>query len=259
MAKIRVWKMIALYLITLGVYGFVWLAKRRNEIVRHYKLAVPHWLWIVLPIAIACAATVAVSFALVLMMPLEQALYGIAALAGSLFLAVFGISIWWMVRFGRAAEQITQGKVPVLWTVLYWIFLGAVALYMLQYFFNRAPNKSIHHNNAQQRPTKRFVVWSIVAFALVTAVSVADVVYTLNTPGFLGVDIERAKEIDAIGKKAEELNTQYLACIEQLNLKYPELTEAQEADYNKGYDACEKVRLEQNKAVEEHVKALEQW
>ncbi len=254
MKKIRVWKVVFLNLITLHIYGIIWLARRRNEMVKHQKMTLPHWLWLVVPFATVAISIVAVGTIAIFMMTEEQVvLILIPAIIVPAVIA-FAISIWWILQFGRAANRATKGRVPAMWTVLYWIFLGNIAIFMLQYWINRTPK-----GNVRQHPSRRFIVWSVTAFLVVSVISVVDFIYVISIDNWPSADIEKAREIDNLGKKASELNTRYLECIERLNLKYPELTAMQEADYNKGYAACEQIRLEQNRTVEQQEKAIEQW
>lgn len=261
MKQIRIWKMIGLYIITLGIYGIVWLALRRNEMVERYKLRVPHWLWLVLPMLIP----------FVIVFPVAYIVYGITSQSSSTALILYGIlllgilvaggiSLWWMYRFGRAAQLITEGKVPLVWTMIYAIFLWPIMFFMLQYYFNRSSKSVNVKTSPQYKPSKNFVILSI---ALLVVTAPVTVLGTLQLPESLkeGASIQTGgKEIDSLLKETEQLAQDHKKCVDKLEADYPgDLTVEDEPAYTKAYDSCEEIRVKQHDKVDEYNKAVEKW
>lgn len=246
MKKISVWKMVGLYVITLGIYSIVWMAKRRTELMRHTKVVIPHWLWLVIPIVLTITgmlATILVGRFIGLDEVVSLLLSMLVFSVGSL--VAFAISLWWMHCFGKAVEVATHGKFPYIWTMLYWIFLGVVTLFAQQYWLNRT--KKGEKNAA---PTKRFITLSIVVICLSFVVGgVLTMVSVATSISLNGDDIEMITEKSA---ESERLYKDHEKCMKQLEADFPgDLTEDNEADYGERYDKCEDIRMRQNKVVEE--------
>jgi len=55
---------------------------------------------------------------------------------------------------------------------------------------------------------------------------------------------------------ANQLYSQHQACIKKLDQDFKALDDTNQEAYQKAYDACEKIREEQNKAVDEYNKLL---
>lgn len=257
--------MIGLYIVTLGIYGFVWMARRRNEIVKNDKIVIPHWLWIVLPPIVGLLAIIPITF---LVYGTIQKLDGLIpiVLMFTVLIAVtiFAVNIWWMWRFGRAVMRVTQGRLTPIWIVAYWIMAGPVALFIIQYHFNRIQKKQSVASKPKYRPSKKFVTVSSIVLALLAVFSVASL-YTQEWDITKDPDIMKmqndAKFIDKKANKANHLLDEYNRCIEDLNNKYPgaELTPEEEPGYNRDYANCELIREKQNQAAEEFDKALQKW
>lgn len=262
LTKINLWKMAGLYVVTLGVYGIIWLSKRRNEIATNYKLPLPHWLWMVAPSIIALALILPIVFIGYALLS-DLVLFGMM-IAGVLifeFVVVFGISIWWIWKLGQAVEKITEGRMPLGWTVAYWILCGPIVLFILQYLFNHIQSKVDVKAAPKHKPTKRFVFVSILVFATSIVISIAQTALIINSDSGSWTTFTReAREIDHTGNKADRLLKQYNTCMDRLNEKYPgELMIENEAGYNKGYNECESIRVKQNAAAEEYNAKLEDW
>lgn len=259
--KIRIWKMIGLYIITFGIYGFVWIARRRNEIQKHYKLPVPHWLWLIIPSAAG----------ILLLIPIAVVVYGttsrmenvsitIMGLMAITIIVAFGISLWWMWKYGGAIEKITRGRVPLMWTMGYWIVLGPITLFMHQYYFNRIPASVNLKAKTKYEPTKNLVIIFIILAVISWGISIAFTTFTPNNNDEWAASQQKIRELDHKAFEAEHLNTQYNECIDRLNKTYPgELMIEDEAAYTKSYDTCESIRLKQNTAADAYNEALKNW
>lgn len=65
---------------------------------------------------------------------------------------------------------------------------------------------------------------------------------------------EKQQQIRALDAKAKQLYTDHLACVDKMNQDYKELDSKNQAAYQKAYDDCEKIRQQQNQAVDEYKK-----
>ncbi|MEO7904539.1 MAG: hypothetical protein ABIR91_01950 [Candidatus Saccharimonadales bacterium] len=238
------------------MYGIVWTAKRRNEMVRDYKLSVPHWFWLVLPVVIIVGLLGAlIVTSLVLDMDGASATLLFFAFTIIALIASFGISIWWMWRFGKAAEAITQGRIGADWVLAHWIILGTTVLFILQYQFNRALDPPVREKI--YKPSAKFIKWSVVAFAVALLLGVVSEIYS---PGSQSFDLMFQEAIggDQLRQKSDALLTQYNQCTEALDADYPgELTVDNEAAYDIDYAHCEDLRVKQNAAADAYNKSLE--
>lgn len=254
MKKIRVWKVVVLSLITLGVYSAVWYALRRDEMVRNYKVAIPHWRW---PVASLVASLVA--FIAFIMFSLQG--YDAASplfVLTTVLLAVIlttssAVYIWWLWSFCKAAEKITQGRITLGWLVVYFLLLGAsAAQYVLQYYFNRLPQTTAI-DDKKYHPSRKFVKYSVIVMVTVFIVEVV----AGGVLGALSATTEQAapqltkEQYSKLGR-ANELLKQYNDCIGKLNNDFPaeDIDTTQEAAYNTAYDHCETIRVKQNAAAD---------
>lgn len=218
MKKIRTSTVAILCIVTLGVYGVVWLALRRNEIAHQHKIKLPSIAWI-----IVSAALILLSVAAMAVMVLLAALGVIDINALALWMTLvpagvgFFIGLWWMIKFGRAISDLTAGRVPLWWTVIFYIFLGGYVVPVYQYYVNRQPKKS---SAIPKRvgPTRRFVVISVVAIVVFTTLEVVNLVELPNALSSFENDIGRTEELI---RKANELTAKYDACIANLEVDYP--------------------------------------
>ena len=254
MKKIRVWKVVLLTIVTFGIYTLFWFINRRSEMIKQYKQQVPHWLWLVLPsVAMMLALLPIVLIAVGLS---ASAVGGFMALLGFYFLGTLvalGISIWWMLKFGQGAAVVTNGKMPAGWTVAYWIFTGPFLASVLQYRFNRSAEPALLSKEAPQKPSRKFVVLSLVIFALVL---VGSAVTSAASPKDFSGSVKELEQMDQQYQQAESLRAEYEACIDKLEADYPgELTTGNEAAYNQAYAGCEEIRVRQHKAADAYNQA----
>lgn len=253
LAKIRVRRVVALTVATLGVYGIVWLAKRRNEIVNNHKLPIPHWLWIVLPILLTLAFVL--PFAVLLAAINTSTEVVTLWICGFLLLGTlvsWGVCIWWMFAFGRAIGRITSGRLTMQWVVLHWIVWGPFVAGVVQYYLNRVSSKTLDKKQ-RFRPSQKFTSLSTVSFVAVAALSVMS---SWAYPDFFSlIDqqwLTESQEIDRKLKETEDLSRQHTECVGRMHRDYPEVTFANEESYRQVYDACERLRIRQNEAVDEY-------
>lgn len=167
---IKVWKMVVLSLVTFGIYNTVWLARRRNEMVENYNVAIPRWEWLVAPSLLSLAIFFILTFIQDMGPSLVGAIIVLIPMIVSPFV-IWGISIWWMWHFGKAAEKVTRGRVTLVWVMIYAFLLNGYLSYVLQYYFNRLP-KSDAASAKQHQPSKRFVKYSIIAIVVVQVLNI---------------------------------------------------------------------------------------
>ncbi len=261
LTKIKLPKLIALFIITLGLYSLLWLAQRRNEIVKTYDIALPGWQWIVLPLPIALILSGGAGYAAGLLLPYTIALL-LATIIGTMLASVYlGISIWWMIKFGGAVERITNGRMPTLWTLLYWIFLSFIVIIVLQYFFNKLPATTQLPSKPTGHPSKKFVTASVIVIVgayLLFSLAGAIAGIMLSAGGVDGATARDA-QLSELSKKADLLDKQYQYCSTELNKKYPEVSPDQVDTYTKEFDQCEKLRFEQNATIDEYNNVAGEW
>lgn len=159
MKKIPLWKVIALSIITLGVYTIVWFALRRTELMKISGQKLPHWLWLILPAFMGVVlwfASLIVIYGTIPGDPGRQYDWMVLSTFSFLVLIPFGISLWWVDRFGQEVQHVTGNRVPVLWTMLIYFFLGPVVIFVHQYYFNRMPDTETVQSVSG--PSQRFVI-----------------------------------------------------------------------------------------------------
>lgn len=249
MKKIAVWKVLVLSIVTAGIYTIIWLARRRNELVENYGQKVPHWLWILLPSLIALVLFFPLIIVLALLVK-DPALLAASATWGSvaLFVVPFIISIWWITKFSQAAARVVANRVPAGWAVFLYILCGFFTSGVQQFFFNRYAKKTLPKE--QVGPSVRFVILSSIAITVSLIVNIWSFTTFPGDYEQLKVDLTHNAELL---EKVNRLATEYDACIEKLERDHPgDLTAENEAAYNQAYDACEEIRIEQNKAADEY-------
>jgi hypothetical protein len=67
---------------------------------------------------------------------------------------------------------------------------------------------------------------------------------------------EKEQQIRNQSAAADQLYSQHQACVKKLDQDFKALDDTNQEAYQKAYDACEKIREEQNKAVDEYNKLL---
>lgn len=246
---IKIWKMILLTFVTFGIYNTVWFARRRNEMVKHYDVSIPHWWWLVAPPLLSLAVISIFGF-IYAMDPSPTALVITLIPVVIAPFVIWGFCLWWLWHFGKAAEKVTQGRVTLVWMVIYVFLLGSGFMqYVLQYYFNRLPKAP---TDKHYQPSKHFVKYSVIAIivfqVIVGGASIAVNLLSLRSQATLP-EQQDPKYLESV-----KLMHDYDACIDKLNADFPgEITEgAEEKAYNKGYAKCDEIRVRQNAAADEY-------
>lgn len=135
----------------------VWFALRRAELIQQSKQQLPHWLWLIVPAFIGVIlwfVSLLFIYSTLIDDPGRQYDWMILSTFSFLILIPFGISLWWVDRFGQAVQQLTGNRVPVLWTMLLYFFLGPAVILVHQYYFNRMTEVT----PSVSGPSQRFVL-----------------------------------------------------------------------------------------------------
>jgi hypothetical protein len=248
MKQIRIWKMIVIYVVTLGVYGIVWLARRRNELARTTKLKL-------LPNSMMYGAIAGIT---VIIAGLTVATINFDTLGFSGLIATYSIAavfalcvsflfLWWLWFFLIASTKVVGPRLNLGWLLAHAIITGFSYMFVLQYYFNRKPVAS------QKSPSKKFVNWSIALFVVYLAGSAAygAVLGFTSAPR---LEVKETPVMQELSRKSQLLYKKYEACAQEINKVYEVVTDETEVAYLKAYDDCEAVRVEQNKAAEEYTK-----
>lgn len=256
--KIRLWKVILLTIVTFSIYTIVWHARRRNEMVKQFKLTIPHWLWLVLPMLITLLFIFPVAIVTLVATGKAELTYPVTmgyVLVGTI--ASIIISYWWMFKFAVATKKITEGRIPTIWTMLYTIFLGPVTVYMLQYRFNRLPKTVKIDAKPKYKPTKKFIVLSIVAIVVGTALNSLSFSTIPDSLKKYSEGQSQLQSLDKAGDDAERLTNEYQACTSKLEKDFPDdITVETEAAYNAAYAACDQILEQQHEKAEEYNRAI---
>jgi hypothetical protein len=249
---IKIWKMILLTFVTFGIYNTVWYARRRNEMVKNYNVSIPHWWWLVTP-SLLSLAIISIFVFIYAIDPSPAAFVVMLVPLVSAPFVVWGFYLWWLWHFGKAAEKVTQGRVTLVWMVIYIFLLGGYIQYVLQYYFNRLPKIP---TTKRYEPSKRFVKYSVIAIIVLQVLSVGAgiAINILNIRSQAPWANQDPRYLESV-----KLMHNYDTCLDKLNADFPgEITEgAEEKAYNKGYAACDEIRVRQNAAADAYNSAGE--
>lgn len=243
MKKISVSAVVALSIVTLGVYNIVWLALRRNEIVQKHKINLPHIAWMIVAAVLLCFSIIA-AIVVGILVSLEIIDFSVLAFAipFGLMGAAFLVGLWWMIAFGAAFSKIVGGRVPLWWTIVFYVFLGIFIIPVYQFYINQRVNETSPSKHVG--PTRRFVAISIVLLIPFTAIEVWSFA---SLPGEFEAMKHEITQTQELIKKAEQLSTEYDTCVATLENNYTEEQAKQHYDaYMRDYDKCEAIRVEQN-------------
>jgi hypothetical protein len=263
MKKIRIWKLALLILVTLGIYGLYWFGRTRNELNEKYDQNVPHWLWLVLPLILAAmlifpAMILLIAGAFALDIPASGILVGFYVIPALIVGIPFVISSWWMWRFGKAMNNVLNGRIPAGWTLALYIFNGPWVALFHQYYLNRVKLHAQTNVLHPIKPSKRFLKYTSIAIGVslgLTATSFTSWPKDFEDAKQSANEIDGYNErVEAYNKRVNDYTKQYTTCIDDLNVAYPEVTEENESQYLQGYNACEDIRLEQERFIKDEPK-----
>lgn len=254
MKQIRLRKLVILLVITLGLYGLVWVARRRGELVRNLGQNIPHWIWLVIPtVGLSALASVAMFAATTYTDQPDEGwmyqygIYVLVVLAAGL---VYLVLARWVYLFARAFDRATNGTVNYFWVLLGWLTFGLpVVVVALQYYVNRLPADPRKYRAKQpivgDNLLKKLAVVLFVVHGL-AAVGAAAGAIASETARFTGgstpFQLNAREEIQSSPELRElnELRERYSACITQLNVDFPgEITDENGDAYDAAYDKCD--------------------
>lgn len=254
MKKINPWIVALLSAVTLEVYFYVWLAKRRAEMMREYGQSIPHWWWLVAPAGVTMALLVSFSgFAVAGAEKYTDVITGIAIALLMVLLPVAAIYVWWFWKFGKAVAYVTNRKVPAGWTLALALCTSSLVAVFVQYYFNRADPAEALTDKPKGSPSKKFIALAVTSMLVLLTVS-----SLIPLPGQKALEREaeassrRMEEAQRSAETAERLFREYSVCIDELDKKYPEVFVETEAAYMAAYNDCETIRTAQNEAADRY-------
>lgn len=243
MKQIAVWKVVALTLITGGVYAIVWAARNHTYALQHHKdssYKAPHWLWL------ASVLLVIFLMELAIMVIMLVALFGTAlspetttviifAIAGAAIVYTITIGVWWQWHFGKVLETITQGRLPRSLSIVLYIFTLFFVVAFQQYYINRIDSNK---KGEVYTPSLGLILLTVLMGVLSFGpdVWIATTIQSSITEAITSV---RTAQEDS--QRVDELYSQHEACINQLNSEYPNeyLEPEEEAPFNMAYAKCQ--------------------
>lgn len=257
MKNIAVLKVIALTILTLGIYPIYWLARNRNYIEKDGEYAetkLPKWQWLIAMIVIVGAGFItALIFLLVAALNGSLAETGIiganVTIIGVLLIA-YGIWGWWIWRFAKVFETIVQGRLGKGWSSLLAIVAGPFVIAFFQFYINR-----LDQDEAKQTYlTSPGVIVLAALFTLMSIISVFSSVTNFETTNAeLRADILKSQEQSS---KILELNDKYSQCTEQLSNDYtPTGSSENEATFDAKSAECDEALKQYEKALDEYLKS----
>lgn len=179
MKKIRIWKIIVLSIITLGIYDIVWYIKRQEEMQNTYGLTMPHWLWMLLPSLVLGPVIVPIVF-LVLFSGFTPLVLALVIFAVLLVIAVIAITIWWFLGFSRAAAKVTAERVPVGWAFALTILASPAEIIAYQYYINRYAGDTLPVKAVG--PSKKFIRVAIIVIVVSVVLGALSNMIPVGTP-----------------------------------------------------------------------------
>lgn len=256
MKRIGTTTVIALSIVTLGIYSFIWLGLRGKELAQNYKINMPSIGWIIASAVVIYLGTFvgsAAIMAFILGAPITVRTTVIAMVAP--LVLGYTLALPFIIPFAKNLVSITGGKLPLWWTALFYLPLFTFVIGVYQFFINRIEATPPKHDTTAG-PTPRFIFISFAAAIVLYAL------YILNYKDFPS-DLETARsqtpslssmieQATTLSKKAETLKQQHTDCLANLEKKYPgELTKENEPGYQAGYEKCENIRRERDKTTEQ--------
>ncbi len=243
--------MIVLQIVTLGFYEFYWLAVQKKYVERTTKDTLPSTNWL-----IVAAVLMFIYFVFSvwhLFIPGDDVKNELITLS---LIVLFGfasiiIHLIWSIFFYIAANKIIGDRVKLVWLIVYLITFRVSSL-IAQFYANRKPNPKT------KVPSTRFITISVVLLAF--AYIIIPIIVTIGMVFYIGQAVyttNAAIESDALyqeyDRKAIVLDKQYAGCLEALDEDFPvvAIDDTEAKAYLAAYDACEDIRLEQNKAVDD--------
>jgi hypothetical protein len=249
MKKVPLWRMILLQIVTLGFYEFYWLSFQKKYLEKKTKKKLPSNKWL---LAICILVGVAYAMDVVIYFVPDESWVLILTLFIAVLVLIFAAAIIrfvWVILFLRAASKVLEPRMTFVWLLILHITLG-VGHFVAQHYANKKADPK------QKAPTRRFIVLSIVSivlfyFAIPTTAFIIGAVYIGHIVANSQTMLDNDPRYSEFEKKADLLSKQYDGCVEELDATYRVVTDENVDAYSSAYDACEAIRIEQNKAVDD--------
>lgn len=247
MKKIALWKMILLSIVTLGFYELYWVITQRQPLMKKTKIPIHSIKWPIAYFATVFVVTV-VSTVISILVSDITTLFITLGIAMLLLILSTIARIWWMWSFLKAAERIVQPRVTFGWLIVHLILVSVSVIFIVQYYANKKKTPK------QTRPTRRFVVLSIVSIVVIQVIIPIVIVVLSLVPVLSEIvpPVIDSPELQSLNKATYVLDKEYKGCVHQLDIDYPYVTADNQEKYLVAYDDCEAARIKQNKAVEDY-------
>lgn len=236
--KIRVWKVLALSAITIGIYPFVWLLQRNTEL-RGKTLKMQDWKWLLIASAVFLLVCFGLAYYAYNFVTDSQEAANIFVY-GTLIIAVVAVValLWWAIRTVLLINKALKIKPPTILVALTTIFFLPAMVAAQQYIINAGSLSK----KKTQRVQKHFLLVTLVSVLVGVILSVVSfMVFPVSK------EIENFKndhaEFQKVMMEIKDLSTKYNECIDKLNARFPDDTVAEEDldAYNAGYENCDKI------------------
>lgn len=240
MKQVAVWKTVLFTVLSLGIYSIYWVASRRKMMREKYKNVgpIPHWFWLLF-IPILCGMLLVswlVICVLIILNASPISTYDSTAYTlGALLYAIpLVIGLWWLWYFGKAIEVVTQGRMPRIWTLFLYLFVGPFVIAFHQYYINRLK---------ENKKGETYDVGSgfLVVAAAFGILSIAGLISSVAT--YPQQIQEGRAELLSLREKAKasgDLLNEYTSCVDALNKQFPagSVTSENQAAYDAEAAKC---------------------
>lgn len=202
--SIRVWKVILLWIVTLGIYPVVWFVKRYREL-DEPQPKVPHWIWLVSMGSVTLLTMLALYISAYTaddsQRGAEIAVYGSYVMG---ILITIGAA-WWFSRYALVINRATNTPLSKPLTILLAVFFAPVLAAMTQYAINRPQS---------ERPKLAPLLRQISIVAIVVGLTITLLPIVTNP---VGKDVAEFKhEIESLKKTNADYNT----CLHKVEEKH---------------------------------------
>lgn len=244
--QIRVWKVVLLTVVTLGVYSLVWLLKRRSELPQELKNKAPHWGWLIGIVGCMVIGTALFNFGTIAIAD-SQVAAEISTYGSYVVMVLVVVALtWWTVGIARAINAAIKLSLPTpLLIAVCLLFAEAMVVYQ-QYAINGSKSTA-----ALKKLFRPFAVMSIVIGMIILVATYAMYPIDAQIKNAKTEHEKAQQELDSldttINEASKEVNevkklaADYKACTDKLDTDYPEPEVSQEAyaAYKVAYDKCD--------------------
>lgn len=236
--QVRVWKVLVLGLVTGGIYSWIWLWRRRQELDAR-KVWFGHFIWPISTVLVYASLVMAVIFSTVIFVEDEAMVIPITLAVYASALVIELLIGAWAVRHALAINKASKVCVSPWRVGLFTFLLLPIATATQQYLLNAQSAKPKKAYDALKQKTQR---WMIVGIVIGIVLTIASLVQPFSSDELSNVKKAYRESRQEINK-IERLSAEYDACIEALEVKYPgeEVDPEQYDAYTAEYNRCQAI------------------